>query len=302
MDLRRLRLFLAVVDEGGMTRAAEAAHVSQPSVSQAIRELEADVGTPLFHRVGRTLVLTAAGEALVEPARQVLRDVETGRAAVEAVAGLSAGRLDLVALPTLAVDPVAPLVGAFRLAHPGIELALADPVDSDELIELVASGACELGITVEAMRGAALTSHPLGTQDLLAVLPPGVDASHTMAITTLAKFPLVTAPPGTATRRQLEEAFADAHVTPHIAVVTAQREAILPLVLAGAGATLFPRPLAEQAAALGAVVVSLRPRLDRPVHLVHRDGPLSPAATAFRELAMRRPGSVVAPSVRGVIL
>jgi LysR family carnitine catabolism transcriptional activator len=69
-------------------------------------------------------------------------------------------------------------------------------------------------------------------------------------------------------------------------VVTSQREAILPLVLAGAGATLFPRPLAEQAAALGATVVSLRPRLTRPVHLFHRAGPLSPAARAFRELAL----------------
>ena len=81
-------------------------------------------------------------------------------------------------------------------------------------------------------------------------------------------------------------AFALAGVTTHVAVVTAQREAILPLVLAGAGATLFPRPLAEQAAALGAVVVSLRPRLTRPVHLFHRAGPLSPAAAAFRDLAL----------------
>src|ERR1700760_1075314 len=101
MDLRRLRLFLAVVDGGGMTRAAQSEHVSQPSVSQAIRELEAELRTPLFRRV----VLTVAGEALVEPARQVLRDVETGRAAVESVAGLTAGRLDLGALPTLAADP-----------------------------------------------------------------------------------------------------------------------------------------------------------------------------------------------------
>jgi LysR family transcriptional regulator, carnitine catabolism transcriptional activator len=286
MDLRRLRLFLAVVDGGGMTRAAESEHVSQPSVSQAIRELEAELGTALFHRVGRRVLLTAAGEALVEPARQVLRDVDTGRAAVEAVAGLGAGRLDLVALPTLAADPVAPLVGAFRLAHPGVDIALADPSDASALVELVASGECELGITAEPVGDQGLTSHPLVQQDLLAVLPPGTNAAHTMAVRTLARFPLVTAPPGTTTRTQLEEAFADAHVSPRVAVVTAQREAILPLVLAGAGATLFPRPLAEQAAALGAVVVSLRPRLTRPVHLFHRQGPLSPAATAFRELAL----------------
>jgi DNA-binding transcriptional LysR family regulator len=94
MDLRRLRLFLAVVDEGGFTRGAEAMFVSQPSVSQAMRELEDELATPLFHRVGRGVVLTAAGEALVGPARQVLRDVEIGEAAVAAVTGLVTGRLD----------------------------------------------------------------------------------------------------------------------------------------------------------------------------------------------------------------
>jgi DNA-binding transcriptional LysR family regulator len=285
MDLRKLRLFLAVVDGGGMTRAAESEHVSQPSVSQAIRDLEAELGIALFHRVGRRVVLTAAGDALVGPARQALRDVETGRAAVEAVAGLTGGRLELVALPTLAVDPLAPLVGAFRAAHPGVDIALADPADARDLVELVGDGTCELGITVETVQQPGMTSAALGRQDLLAVLPPGAIASHTMSIGTFARFPLVTAPAGTPTRTQLEEAFALARVTPRLAVVTAQREAILPLVLAGAGATLYPRPLAEQAAALGAVVVSLRPRLTRPVHLLHRLGPLSPAAAAFRELA-----------------
>src|SRR6478735_2288035 len=111
MDLRRLRLFLAVVDGGGMTRAAEAEHVSQPSVSQAIRELEAELGTPLFHRVGRRVVLAAAGAALVD---------------------------------------------------------------------LVASGECELGITAEPVTDPGLTSHALVRQDLLAVLPPGTNATHTM--------------------------------------------------------------------------------------------------------------------------
>ena len=174
-------------------------------------------------------------------------------------------------------------MGAFRVAHPGVDIALADPGDAAEVVDLVASGECELGITAEPVGAADLTSHPLERQDLLAVLPPGSTASHTMAIPTLAGFPLVTAPAGTTTRNQLEEAFTDARVTPRIAVVASQREAILPLVLAGAGATLFPRPLAEQAARLGAVVVGLRPHLARPVHLFHRRGPLSPAATAFVE-------------------
>ncbi len=291
MDLRRLRLFLAVVDRGGMTRAAEAEHVSQPSVSQAIGELETELGTHLFHRVGRRVVLTPAGEALVGPARQVLRDVETGQAAVAAVAGLERGRLDLGTLPTLAIDPVAPLIGAFRVAHPGVTIALADPPDTDALDELVGTGECEIGVAVTAPAGASFESHALGTQDLLAVLPPGSEApTHGLSVAALARFPLVAAAAGTATRSQLDEAFAAAGVIPQIAVVASQREAILPLVLAGAGATLYPRALADQAARLGATVAPLRPHLTRTVCLFHRTGPLSPAADAFVALAVSRAG------------
>src|SRR5262245_57422926 len=132
MDLRRLRLFLAVVDEGGFTAAAKAVHVAQPAVSLAVRELEAELGAPLLVRSRHGVTLTAAGEALVSPARQALRDVDTAAAAVAAVTGLVAGRLDLAALPTLAADPVAELVGRFRVEHPAVQVRLADPDDPGE--------------------------------------------------------------------------------------------------------------------------------------------------------------------------
>jgi DNA-binding transcriptional LysR family regulator len=284
MDLRRLRLFLAVVDHGGFTRAAEAEFVSQPSVSQAMRELESELGTPLFHRVGRGVRLTSAGEALVSPARQVLRDVDAGAAAVAAVRGLLTGRLDLCTLATLAVDPLAPVIGAFRTAHPGVVLSLSDPEDAAAVVRMVSGGECELGLTVDP--DDTLLVHALGRQDLLAVFPPGTPLpAGAIAVTRLATSPLVTSPPGTSTRVLLEEACAGAGVTPHIVVVTEQREAILPMVLAGAGATILPRPLAETAATLGAAVAPLRPRVSREVSFVRRDAPLSPAAAAFLAVA-----------------
>src|SRR5579863_9688645 len=70
LDIRRLSLFLAVVEHDGFTRAAQAVHISQPALSQAIAELEAELGGPLFHRLGRTVTLTDAGTALVGPARR----------------------------------------------------------------------------------------------------------------------------------------------------------------------------------------------------------------------------------------
>src|SRR5690242_11627317 len=100
MDLRQLSYVLAVVDNGGFTAAADAMHVTQPALSQAVATLERELGVPLFHRTGRTVTLSSAGEALVGPARQALRDAATARSAVEAVIGLDAGRLDVVCLPT----------------------------------------------------------------------------------------------------------------------------------------------------------------------------------------------------------
>ncbi len=131
MDLRQLAIVVAVVDEGGFTSAADALEVSQPTVSQAVRALEVELGVELFLRSGRTVRLTAAGEALLEPARQALRDAATARAAVAEVAGLTAGHLDLVCLPTLAVAPTAELIGRFRRAHPGVTVRLAEPDDPE---------------------------------------------------------------------------------------------------------------------------------------------------------------------------
>ena len=147
MDTRRLQHFVAVVDHGGFTAAAKATYVSQPALSLAVKELEADLGTPLFDRIGRRVQLTVAGTALLGPARQVLRDLETGRAAVTAVAGLESGVLSLACLPTLAADPTANLIGRFRRHYPGVRVDLAAPEDSRELFELVETGISELGLT-----------------------------------------------------------------------------------------------------------------------------------------------------------
>jgi DNA-binding transcriptional LysR family regulator len=101
--------------------------------------------------------------------------------------------------------------------------------------------------------------------------------------------PLVTLPPGTSSRRLLDHALAAAGATPRIAVETDQREALVPLVLAGAGATILPRAMAETARRLGAVVAPLDPPVTRDLALVHRDAPLSPAAAAFVGLALALP-------------
>ena len=296
MDERRLSYFLAVVDEGSVTRAAQRLHVAQPSLSQSIRGLEAELCAELFHRVGRGLRLSAAGEALVGPARRVLRAADEARDAISGVVELKTGRLEIAALATLAVDPMADLIGRFRDRYPGIEVRVHEPESADGVRALVRDGTCELGAAHLPLTGGQLISHLLGEQELLFVLPPEsiAQADRPLGARELARTPLVVSPPGTSTRILLEQALTAVGVTPEIAVETAAREAIVPLVLAGAGAALLPAPLAREAQRRGATVRSARPKITRTVGLVHRASRLSPTAAAFLALATA-PGST-APS------
>ena len=288
MELRQLRYVLAVVDHGGFTRAAAAEHVAQPSLSQAVRALERELGVELFHRLGRQVSLTPAGEALVGPARQVLRDLATVGAAVADVRGLRAGRLDLVALPTLAVAPLAGLLGRFRHLHPQVSVRVAEPENLRDLTALVQHGHAELGLTELPPDDPGLRSRPMGSQEILAVRPPGTHRGRArrLAVGDLAGVPLVTTPPGTSTRELVQQALARAGIEPVVAVEVGHREALLPLVLAGAGTSFLPRPLARQAARRGAVVLPLDPPIVRQIGLIHRPGPLAPAAGAFLALAV----------------
>jgi DNA-binding transcriptional LysR family regulator len=287
MDDRRLRYFLAIVDEGSVTRAAERLRVAQPSLSQALRAFESELDVKLFHRVGRGLRLSAAGEALVGPARQILRTMDDARTAISGVVELRTGTLEIAALATLAVDPMAPLIGRFRERYPGVQVLVREPDSADGVRALVRDGECELGAAHLPLPGDQLISHPLGNQELLFVFPPlaAPEGDRPVGARELGRTSFVVSPPGTSTRMLLEQSLAAVGVTPEIAVQTAAREAIVPLVLAGAGAALLPAPLAREAQRRGAVVRSARPAITRTVGLVHRQGPLSAASRSFLALA-----------------
>jgi LysR family transcriptional regulator, carnitine catabolism transcriptional activator len=299
MDERRLRYFLAVLDEGSVTAAAARLRVAQPSLSQALRAFEAELGVELFDRVGRGVQPSAAGRALNGPARTVLRAIEEARNAISGVVELRSGSLELAALATLAVDPMAALIGRFRERHPGVEVRMLEAESADAVGALVREGACELGAAPLPVPGRGLRTHPLPAQELLFILPPpgGEEAGDPqpeiaaapLRARELAQTPLVVSPPGTSTRVLLEQALAAVGVTPRIAVETAAREAIVPLVLAGAGAALLPAPLAREAGRRGAVVRAASPAIMRRIGLIHRDTSLSAAARAFLTLASPEP-------------
>src|SRR5471032_2911780 len=131
MLLRHLRYLLAVADHGGFTRAAEALHVSQPTLSQQIRQLEETLGVNLFDRTSRTVKPTDAGEAYIECARRVLVELEAGKRAIHDVKDLSRGTLRLAMTPTFMAYLAGPLVRDFLALYPNIhfevfELSMVD--------------------------------------------------------------------------------------------------------------------------------------------------------------------------------
>jgi LysR family carnitine catabolism transcriptional activator len=266
MELRQVEYVLAVIDEGSFTAGAHALGIAQPSLSEGVRRLEDEFGAQLFERRGRRVVLTEAGHAFEGPARRLLRE----HAAVHD-------------------DPLARLVGRFRVAHPGVTVRIADPDDTAALEARVADGRSELGLTDLPTTRDDLVSVGLGTQELVAVCPPGtrLPKTKTLPIARIAELPLIAGPRGTSMRETVDRALATAGSGSVIVVETAHRDAIGPLVLSGAGASFVPRSTGDALAASGAVVARVQPALVRQIGIVHRANPLSPAARAFVELSRR---------------
>lgn len=298
MERRHLEYFLAVADTGSFTRAAHGLLIAQPSLSQAIAALERDLGSLLFERHGRGVRLTQAGESLVEPARRTLRSFELARGAVRTVSEGGFGHLAIMTNTLWTVDPLARIVGEFRLAHPRVQLTLSDPLGRPDVLDAVRAGESDLGVVEGTPPGGLLASQWLTDDELLAVLPPARPGTPTDPVTVEDLLPLglISTPPGTALRTFVDQQLQAAGYPCEVAVETAHVASVVPMLLSGAGAALLTRGLAAEAAAKGARVLSLRPPSPTSVHLVWREGRLGVLGEHFlafaAELTGRSPGRV----------
>ncbi|MBE2998276.1 LysR family transcriptional regulator [Nocardiopsis sp. HNM0947] len=285
MDLRLLEYFVAVTDHGGVTRAAHALYIAQPSLSQAIRGLERETGATLFDRGGRHMVLTPAGRAFDRAARQTLRDVERARSRVESVRTLRSGRLQVAALGTLAMDPLPSLVGQLNARHPGVQVWVSDPGGPDDIEGAIRRGEVELGLSEHPPRSDTLRSQRIGSRPIALVMPrPAAEAlPDPVPLDRVADLPLVLTSSEQAGRSHLDEAVE--RVAGNVVVRSAHRQVVWDLVEAGVGSTFLPFRLAEEQMS-GVAIRRTEPALEQQIGLVHRPGPLSPAARALVRLAV----------------
>ncbi|GAA5020037.1 hypothetical protein GCM10025734_73900 [Kitasatospora paranensis] len=178
MERRHLAYFIAIVEAGSISEAARRMHLSQPSVSQALKELERELRTPLLER-GRTPTLTPAGRALVGPARRALRAFEGVRTAVEQVGHLATGVLDLAVAPLLGIDPLVPLVTEFRERHPGVRIRIHEAAPDSEGLDSLRRGEAELLLHGQAAAVTKYRTVRLPTAEQFAVFPRAPTTSRT---------------------------------------------------------------------------------------------------------------------------
>ncbi|MHB8505240.1 MAG: LysR family transcriptional regulator, partial [Acidimicrobiales bacterium] len=170
MQLHQLRYVVTLAEEGQFVRAATRLHVAQPSISSAVRALEVELGATLFDRSRQGAVATAAGEAFLPWARQVLADCDAGVAAVGALAGLQRGRVTLGATPSLTTTVLPPVLAEFRADHPGVELVVHE-AGSGDLVRRLERSLVDFALIILPVAGTWLETRALGEEELVLAVP-----------------------------------------------------------------------------------------------------------------------------------
>ncbi|WP_176084617.1 LysR substrate-binding domain-containing protein [Martelella sp. HB161492] len=171
MTLEQLRIFIEVAERQHVTQAAQALNIAQSAASHAIAALEASYDTQLFHRVGRRIELSEAGQALLLEARAILGQVEHAALAMSEFNTLLRGTLRVAASQTIASYWLPARLVTFRRAHPGIALRMTIE-NTQQVAEAVLTGAAELGFVEDEIAHPQLVCHPVAADRLIVVVAP----------------------------------------------------------------------------------------------------------------------------------
>lgn len=199
MDLVQLKIFKAVADHGGVTRAAAALHRVQSNVTTRVKQLEADLGTQLFHRRGRKLVLSSEGRVLLAYAGRLLELSDEARAALKANA--PHGVFKLGALESTAATRLPGVLARYHRACPAVRLELVTGT-SGALLEKLQREELEAALVAEPFNSAGLEARHVFTEELVLITPK--DQPRVQAPADLAGRSILAFPAGCSYRRTLE--------------------------------------------------------------------------------------------------
>lgn len=283
MELHQLRYFLAVARTRNFSRAAEQCHVAQPSLSQQIMKLEAELEERLFERTKREVSLTAAGELLRAHAERVLEELERARETMREVRGLVRGRVVLGALPTVAPYYLPERLRRFTVQHPGIEVVVHEDTTA-QLAQAVLAKEIDVALVSLPVAKAGLVAAEFFAEPLLAVLPRRhrlARAGRTaLTLADLEAEPFILMQEGHCLAGQTLQFCRLKGFAPRVSFRSAQIETVLAFVAAGWGVSLVPA-MARGGRERGVVYREIK-GVTRPIGVIHRAGrPLSRAAQAL---------------------
>ncbi|MDN5361351.1 MAG: hypothetical protein PWP70_398 [Moorella sp. (in: firmicutes)] len=295
MNFNHVLTFIATVEKGTLSAAAEELHLTQPAVSKQLQALEEYFGLRLLERRGREVRLTAAGEICYRHARIIASHLKQTRRELAELTQLVRGRLLLGASTTPGQYVLPRLIGAFRREYPRVEVVLTI-ADTQEVVQRLQDGEIDLGVVGASGRGRNLSYSRLTGDELVLIVPPGhrLAGAAAVAPAELKGEPLVWRESGSGTRRVVEERLAAAGLTidpEQIVMELGSTEAIVSAVEAGLGISLVTSWAVEKSVQLGrlAVVTLEGVNLKRDIYLVRRRRDLSPAAEAFVNFAADHP-------------
>lgn len=245
MELRHLRYFVAIADEGHFTRAAARLGIGQPPLSQQIQILEREIGTPLFKRLPRGVTLTDAGLAFADDARRILRDVDAATARAQRVARGEQGRLRVGLINSASFHPLVPkLIREFRQRYPSIAFSLEERT-TPGLVAAVRNETVDVAFVRPLLDDAiGLHVEAVVDEDLLVALPAGHPLTARARVPLMAlsiePFVLFSRVVGAGLHDAIITACRNAGFSPRVVQEASQVTSIVNLVASGLGISLVP--------------------------------------------------------------
>jgi DNA-binding transcriptional LysR family regulator len=236
MDFAALQFFKAVVDEGGISAAAKKLHRVQSNVTTRIQQLEASLGTQLFIRDKRRLVLSPAGARFLVYAEQLLQLSKQARGAMRD--GAPQGTLRIGTLESTAASRLPPLLARYHRNYPAVRIELATGTN-DALLEAVLTRKLEAAFVVESAGAAQLDALPTFNEELVVVAPKSharIRTARDVRADTVIAFPM-----GCAYRRRLQNWFAASDLVPERVLELSSYHAIVACVASGTGIAVMPQ-------------------------------------------------------------
>jgi len=241
MEVHQLRYFCAVARHGTFTRASKAEHIAQPSLSQQILKLEAELGARLFDRLPRSAKLTVFGKAFLPKAERILRDLEEARTELRDMSGNETGEAVVGIMATIAASLLPRLLNNFTVRHPPVTIKIIEDI-TPALLQRLQEGTIDIAVVALPVAGSELAIVELFEEKFYAALPKRhrLASRASISLAELNREPFLLLKEGHCFRDSLIAACQKLRMSPSIVFESGQFASILAMVSAGMGVSAVP--------------------------------------------------------------